>query len=321
MPRKKTVRLKEGLHYGIPAEVYHADPCMKPSLNATIANIIITQSPRHAWCAHPRLNKKYVPRERENFDLGKAAHAYILEGAEGALQIIDAENYRKDDAKDQRDIARAAGKIPILAHQMVDLKKMVDEFFDAVERCADLRGVFQRGKPEVTGIWKEGKQWMRSRYDWLTDDHDLIIDYKTTENADIEAFTRGPLANLGYDLKAAFYLRGLKVLCGDKGSDNYKIKEPDGYERTIKVEKINFVWIVQETEEPYAVSFVGYSDHMAEIAERKVERAIKLWGECVNKKSWPGYYPQIAWADLPAYAEQRFSMWEAIQDGLLTGGA
>jgi hypothetical protein len=289
------------LHYGIPAAVYHADPCPKPSLSASIAQILVTQSPIHAWYAHPRLNKKYVAREKEKFDLGTAAHAFVLEGADGAIQVIDAENYRKQDAQDQRDIARAAGKIPILAHQMVGLKRMVDTLFDAVERCPDLRGIFQNGKPEVTGIWKEGKNLMRDRYDWLTNDHGLILDYKTTENADVEAFTRGPLANLGYDLKAAFYLRGLKAITG-------------------RTEKTNFVWIVQETEEPYAVSFVGYSDHMAEIAERKVERAIKIWTDCVLKKSWPGYTNQIAWAELPSYAEQRFAMFEAIQDGLLAAG-
>lgn len=301
MPRKKTTKLKEGLHYGIPAEIYHADPCPKPSLSASIAQVLITQSPLHAWYQHPRLNKKYTPREKEKFDLGSAAHAYILEGADGAIELIDAENYRGKEAQEQRDLARAAGKIPILAHQMLNLKNIVDALFDAVERCPDLRGVFQRGQPEVTGVWKEGKHWLRDRYDWLTDDHSLVLDYKTTENADIEAFTRGPLANLGYDLKAAFYLRGLKAITG-------------------RTDKTHFVWLVQETEEPYAVSFVGYGDQMAEVAERKVERAIKLWGECVSKKSWPGYNNQIAWAELPTYAEQRFSMWEAIQDGMLAAG-
>lgn len=302
MPRKKIIRLKEGLHYGIPAEVYHADPCPKPSLSSSIAQVLVTQSPIHAWYQHPRLNKKYVAREKERFDLGSAAHAYILEGAAGAIEVIDAENYRSNDAKDARDNARAVGKIPILAHQMAELKRMVDSFFDAVERCDDLRGIFQRGKPEVTGIWKEGKQWIRSRYDWLTDDHDIIADYKTTsESAEIETFLRGPLANYGYDLRAAFYLRGLKAL-----SD--------------KAKKTRFVWIVQEINEPYDVSFVGYSDHMAQIAERKVERAIALWNQCATKKSWPGYEKRIAWADLPSYAEQRFAMWEAMQDGLLAGG-
>lgn len=306
MKRKpKNSKLGVGLHYGIPAAVYHADPCLKPSLSSSIAQILITQSPRHAWFNHPRLNKKYAPQEKEKFDLGSAAHAYILEGAQGAIEVIDAENYRGKDAQEQRDSARESGKIPILAHQMSALKKMVDEFFEAVERCADLRGIFQRGKPEVTGVWQEGekrqKLLMRERLDWLTDEHDFIIDYKTAENADIESFLRGPLSNLGYDLKAAFYLRGLKALNG-------------------RVEKTNFVWIVQETSEPYAVSFVGYGEHMAEVAERKVERAISLWRECVSKKSWPGYYPRIAWADLPTFAEQRFSMFEAVQDGLLTAG-
>lgn len=299
--RKKKVKLGVGLHEGIPAEVYHADPCAKPSLSASIAQILITQSPRHAWCQHPRLNKNLVQRQNDKFDLGSAAHSYILEGEKDSLEVIDAESYRTKEAQALRDAARESGKIPVLPHQMADIKNMATEFFDAVERCPDLRGVFKRGKAEVTGVWKEGKDWMRDRYDWLTNEHDIVIDYKTSESADIESFLRGPLANLGYDLKAAFYLRGLKAITG-------------------RTEKTNFVWIVQETEEPYAVSFVGYGEHMAEIAERKVERAISIWQQCVKSKSWPGYPKQIAWSDLPTYAEQRFSMFEAIQDGLLAAG-
>lgn len=318
--RKKKVKLGVGLHEGIPAEVYHADPCAKPSLSASIAQILITQSPRHAWCQHPRLNKNLVQRQSDKFDLGSAAHSYILEGAKDSLEVIDAESYRTKEAQALRDAARESGKIPVLPHQMADIKNMATEFFDAVERCPDLRGIFKRGKAEVTGVWKEGKNWMRFRTDWITNEKDLVIDYKTSENADIETFLRGPLANLGYDLKAAFYLHGLKKLCGDLGSTTFTVEHDDGYVEKIKTDKRRFVWIVQETEEPYAVSFVGYGEHMAEIAERKVERAISIWQQCVKSKSWPGYPKQIAWSDLPTYAEQRFSMFEAVQDGLLTAG-
>src|SRR5262245_50563917 len=68
--------------YDIPLAEYLADPCPAPSLSASIAHILLSQSPRHAWEAHPRLNPHYEPEEAEAFDLGTAAHAYLLEGAE-----------------------------------------------------------------------------------------------------------------------------------------------------------------------------------------------------------------------------------------------
>ena len=42
--------LEPGIH-NLSAEVYHADPCVKPSLSSSIANVLLQQSPLHAWMA------------------------------------------------------------------------------------------------------------------------------------------------------------------------------------------------------------------------------------------------------------------------------
>jgi hypothetical protein len=286
-----------GIHNGVPMEKYLADPCASPSLSSSIAHTLITQSPYHAWFNHKRLNKKYVKESNGHFDFGTAAHSFILEGAQDFV-VIDAEDYRKKEVKEQRDTARNEGKTPILAEQYNDVLAMAKAFHSFVDKCPDLQGVFQRGKPEQTGIWKEGKTWFRIRMDWLTDTHDLIINYKTSENANPENFVRGNLINFGYDLQAAFYLRGLRAL-------------------SKKAQTANYIWIVQEIKSPYAVSFIGFGDQMADIANRKVERAIALWNECIAKKSWPSYSPRVAWASLPTWAVQRFEEYEASQ-GLLT---
>jgi hypothetical protein len=60
-------------------EDYLADPCPEPSLNASIAEILLRQSPLHARDAHPRFT--HVRREHSDaFDLGMAVHALVLEG-------------------------------------------------------------------------------------------------------------------------------------------------------------------------------------------------------------------------------------------------
>ena len=44
-----------GLHYGVPAAVYHACPCESPSLSSGVARTILDQSIAHAWHEHPKL--------------------------------------------------------------------------------------------------------------------------------------------------------------------------------------------------------------------------------------------------------------------------
>ena len=98
--------------YAIAAEEYHQDPCPAPSLSASIANILLTQSPQHAWCAHPKLNPHYQREERETLDLGTAAHAYLLQGSTD-FEVIAAPDWRTTAAKKAREAARATGKVPI----------------------------------------------------------------------------------------------------------------------------------------------------------------------------------------------------------------
>ena len=63
----------------MPAEKYHADPCMVPSLSNSVAQILLSESPRKAWFSHPKLNTAFAEKEDGKFDIGTAAHAVLLE--------------------------------------------------------------------------------------------------------------------------------------------------------------------------------------------------------------------------------------------------
>ena len=42
------------------------------------------------------------------------------------------------------------------------------------------------------------------------------------------------------------------------------------------------------------------------MAERKVERAIELWGECLKTGQWPGYNSVTVTVDPPGWSEKRW---------------
>lgn len=73
-----------GFVHGMPDKIYHADPCPTPSLSSSLVKLMEATSPKKAWAAHPRLNPPPpgATDDDPKFDLGTAAHALFLEGAD-----------------------------------------------------------------------------------------------------------------------------------------------------------------------------------------------------------------------------------------------
>lgn len=259
----------------MPAEQYHADPCDVPSLSNSVAHILIAQSPLHAWMAHPRLNPNYRPDESSRFDLGSAAHALLLEGNAAKICVIDAADWRTKAAKEQREEARANGLLPVLKKHDYAMRAMVKAARDFLA-SSELAGILDDGEPELTVTWQEGETRLRSRLDWLTTDRAVILDYKTCANAEPNAFIRN-MGAMGYDMQDAFYTRGM---------------EAHG-------EKPIFVFLAQEIEPPYACSLISLSNMFLEVANAKVDRAIKTWADCMASGHWPAYPRQVCYAEPP----------------------
>ena len=278
-------RFLAGLHECSAAD-YHADPCDAPSLSSSVAKILLDQSPLHAFMAHPRLNPDHEPDQRDDYDIGTACHALVLEG-EDSIVIVDAEDWRTKVAKQQRDAARADGRIALLRKHYNDVLRMAVALHEEVVASEPPSVLsMKHGVPEQCLIWQERNGiWCRARPDWLRNDHRLIADYKTTTNAAPDAWIRSQLFGLGYDIQAAFYLRGLRAVFGHDAA---------------------WRWVVQETKPPYAVSIIAPTPAVLALADKKVERAIAIWGECLKAGLWPGYGTRVAWADLPTWQEQKW---------------
>lgn len=265
------------------ASEYHADPADTPSLSSSIAHLLWSKSPAHAWTAHPRLNPDFVREERDRYDLGTVAHALFLEG-DANLVVVDAPDWRTRAAKEARDAARAEGKTALLARAVEALNDMSADLRLQLDAHAADPPLFQDGKPEQTIVWNEGDVVCRARLDWLRDDFSAIDDYKTTSaSANPESWTRS-LYGMGSDVQAAFYIRAVRALSG---------RSP------------TFRWCVQETTPPYALSVISPGADVLTIGEKKVEYALELWKRCLDSDKWPGYAPDVHLAQLPAWEEAR----------------
>jgi PDDEXK-like domain of unknown function (DUF3799) len=263
------------------ASAYHSDPAPGPSLSSSLATVLLFQSPRHAWRMHPKLNPRYEPEESARFDLGSAAHALLLEG-NNQMEPLAFPDYRTKAAQAARDEARARGKFPVLDHQYMDVRKMV-EVATAFIATTELADIWEEGAAEQTCIWQEeygGKPiYLRSRLDWISKDRRFVIDYKTVDSAEPNTFGR-QIQRMAYDVQHGFYCRAVQE-CAQVSPE--------------------LIFVAQEISPPYCCSLVSLSNAYKEVGARKVERAIELWGKCITTDDWPAYPTQIHWMEPSAW--------------------
>ena len=267
--------LTEGLH-NLSSDIYHSDPCPQPSLSSSIANILITQSPLHAWMAHPRLNPNFQPEDVDSrMDIGSIAHAMLLERDESKVVVVSAPDWRTKAAREAREEAHAQGKHAILEHKYGAVQNMVKTAMSYIQ-TTELRNIFDTGIAEQSLFWQEGETWCRARPDLLSADRRVCLDYKTTDSAAPDVFIR-QIARMGYDTQAEFYLRSELM------------------------KNTTFVFLAQEITEPYSCSLISLSNAYREVGQAKVCRALRIWKECMDTNRWPAYPTSICYAEPSSY--------------------
>lgn len=278
--------------YTIDADKYHADPCEFPSLSASMAKILLSVHPRAAWLAHPRLNPNHQADNQQKFSLGTAAHDLLLEGGTAKIHVINPEDYpakngnipagwTNDAIRGARDDAYAAGLTPILQSEYADVERMAERARDAIAKCPELGGrLLGDGLAEQTLIWRENMTDCRARVDWLSHDHHLRIDYKTTTAASPADWIRKYIAQMGHDVQDDFHNRGVFATTGV-------------HPRSL--------FLVQQDFGEFDCFFVELSAAMKEIGRIKVERALATWRTCLARDHWPAWGDEIYEAEATAW--------------------
>lgn len=212
-------RLGAGIHE-IPFDVYLADPCEEPSLRSGDIQRLLTQTPRHFIANHPRLSPNPPRINSDRMDLGSIVHKLVL-GKGDEVVLCDFGDWKKQKARDERDEARAAGKIPCLPKMMA---KATEIALSAVETLKAEFGEWPFGETEKTFIWSEqimtseGDEpvtiWCRTRPDVWCSERALVIDVKSTEIILSDDGVQGRLTEEeGRSLtQAALQLRGATAL-------------------------------------------------------------------------------------------------------------
>ena len=110
-------------------------------------------------------------------------------------------------------------------------------------------------------------------------EHTLIIDLKTSQDAETNSFQKKAYWNYGYHIQAAHYINGFEAVSGRK--------------------ILAFIFVVIETEPPYAINIFKAADDFVNVGKNKVRELYELYASCFEKNSWPGYSEGIKELRLP----------------------
>jgi len=252
-----------GIYDGISNAAYHRDP----ALGSTSLKTLATKTPAHYQ------HDKAHPKSSDAFDLGTVAHSLILEGDRSGVEVWDFPAWTTKAAKESREESRAAGKIPMLTKEWEQVVAMRD----AVMAHPQARELFTGHKAEQSVFWEEDGLMLKCRPDaWKPG---LLIDLKTARDANPNEF--GKVAHsFGYHQSAAHYIDGVKAATG---------------------EELPFHFVLVEKTAPYLVSVVELDAEAINIGRELNERAKRIYRECVETNTWPGY-PTTEPVSLPLWA-------------------
>lgn len=270
-----------GLYLGTPMEVYRADPCPAPSLNAGVARLALFRSLLHAKVAHPRLAELAADEEECEdekvvtiaMDIGSAAHALSF-GVGAEIAIFHSPNWKKKADQEAKKEARKAGEIPLLAKHYKIAKAMAEISQPVIAGLLEGSLV-----AEAMLVWQEGAGfWRRGLVDRMRADARVVLDYKTTGLIASPADAKGIVFSSGHYFQEAFYRRGLDVL------------DPEGRGRR------RFVFLYQEQEPPFTLTVIEIDEAGRTWGDDQVEAACNLWDRALVTGEWPGYSlgPHIA---------------------------
>lgn len=222
-----------------------------------------------------------VEEHKPQFDVGKAFHAKVLgDGAE--VVVVDADSWRGKEARDARDAAYEAGKVPLLASDAA----VVEAMAEAVNAHDTAPLLFQGGGAEVSAFWVDEATGVqcKARFDYLpepTPGRRLIVpDLKSAVSADPGEFSRAA-ARYGYVMQQCHYSSALRHL---GVSDDPA-----------------FLFVVVEKEAPHLVN-VGQFASADDIryTAAALDKALRLYRDCLATDTWPGW-PGVTDLTLPTW--------------------
>ena len=256
----------------LPIQVYHSGEAISHS-----GIVQLLKSPEH-YLQYKTGSVEPTPA----MEFGSAFHSFILEPEAFSKGYVLAPKFDRRTKEGKETAAKwdveNAGKIPLTAEQMDTLAAMRVSVFNH----AGAARMLNDGEAETSLFWTDDYTGLpcRIRPDWMCKYG--MADIKSCCGASKDVFSKA-IANLGYDVQAAFYTDGMKAVTG---------------------RSVSFHFIAVEKNAPFSTACYIASQEMIEVGRAKYRGALELLKWCQENKQFPGYQPngEIEMIDLPRWA-------------------
>ena len=257
----------------LPCEIYHAHDSISNS-----GLRLVSRSPAHY---------KYQPAREptRNMVIGSALHMAALEPHlfyDTYTLLRDAPNRVCSEYKQAK---KEFGEQFVLVASEVEKVEGIMSALQGNKEINDL--LIIPGPTELSGFSVDPEHGVtcRHRFDKLTN-CGIAIDLKTTIDARPDAFSRS-VYNYGYHMQAAFYSDQHKWITGEELKD--------------------FVFIVIESESPFAVKMYRLDDESVEIGRYMYQKALATYAKCRESGIWPAYSNDgVETLRIPEYAVYKY---------------
>lgn len=137
------------------------------------------------------------------------------------------------------------------------------------------------GRAEQTCYWVdyETKKLCKCRPDWINDDHNLIVDLKSTEDASYTGFGKS-IGNYRYHVQDAFYRDGMHAIG-----------------QTVA----GFVFLAVEKSPPYNVALYRLGQEEVRTGRLMYQSDLIKYAQCHAADEWPGYPEEVRDLTLSQY--------------------
>jgi len=288
-----------GLYPDMGIEAYHADTTAISKTGLDLIN----KSPAHYFAEY--LDPARPPKKNDETParlVGHLAHCAILEPDQfdRRYAVLPADAPRRPsstqwNAKNPSADSLAAmawwrdwqakneGKTVVTHEQREAALRQAE----SVRRIPDIREALERGRPEVSAYWTDPATGVlcRCRPDWVHEAGSgvILVDVKTYSSADPFEFAR-QIPRMRYEVQAAYYTNGF-ALAAD-------------------ADVLAFLFLVVETEYPYAASAVMLDDDALAQGCVTYHRNLETYVQCLKTGQWPGYPTAIQPVSLPRWARE-----------------
>lgn len=278
---------KPGL-YQLSLAAYHGQPCIGPSISSSGLRIIFRQSAAHYWSSSPLNPNRVVPKEKEAFVLGRAAHHLLLgEDNFSTLFIVRPERFdswRSDAAKAWRTQQEAAGRTCLLPGEIETIRGMARSLSQNPLVAAGILN----GEVEKTLAWKDKETgiWCLSRPDCIPTDSGDACDLKTTSDVNYDALSK-TIGEFGYHQQGAMV--------------------GDAFLNVLDRPMTSFSLCFVEKEPPYCARVVTLKDCDLDRGRKQNRAALRIFADCIEKNFWPGPgdYSDADFIEIPSWLQTR----------------